>query len=238
MLSKEKAEILGLLCSDGNYRNYNTTYKEFDKRRNNTYTRHQNKRIIEFANTNLELLEHFRKLLNKEYNYYPNIILSNKNVFRICITKNNVIDDLIGIANFGSSKWSITDEIILGNGVIKRAFIRGVFDGDGSVDFAVKKIPRIRISSINLRSLKQINKLLQSLSIDSEILGPYKRNKREDCYELLLKTSSIMKFIKYINSKHSKKKDIFRGISRGRCRFNIGQNMNTAEVDNHLSSNA
>jgi len=81
VLSEEKAEILGLLCSDGNYRKYNTVYKEFDKRRNNTYTRHQNKRIVEFANTNLELLEHFRKLLKIEYDYYPNITLSNNNVF-------------------------------------------------------------------------------------------------------------------------------------------------------------
>jgi DNA-binding transcriptional regulator WhiA len=216
MLSQEKAEILGLLFSDGNYRKYHSTFRMFDKRRNKTYTFNQDKRIMEFANTDLELLEYFRKLLDREYNYYPNIVLSNKNVFRVCITKNSVLDDLTGIANFGSSEWFIPSEIVSGNDQIKRAFIRGFFDGDGSVDFAEKKIPRIRINSINLNGLKQIRELLKSLSIESKVNGPYKRNKRKDCYELLLKTSSVIKFIKYINSKHSKKRGVFQKISQGK----------------------
>jgi DNA-binding transcriptional regulator WhiA len=156
MLSQEKAEILGLLFSDGNYRKYHSTFRMFDKRRKKTYTFNQDKRIMEFANTNLELLEYFRKLLDREYNYYPNIVLSNKNVFRVCITKNSVLDDLTEIANFGSSEWFIPSEIVSGNDQIKRAFIRGFFDGDGSVDFAEKKIPRIRINSINLNGLYQV----------------------------------------------------------------------------------
>ncbi|MEM5782533.1 MAG: hypothetical protein QXD43_05055, partial [Candidatus Aenigmatarchaeota archaeon] len=76
-----KAEILGLLCSDGNYRKYKTEFIEFDKRRNKHYKRKQIKRIIEFANTDIKLLQRFRNLLNIVYNYKPNITLSNHNVF-------------------------------------------------------------------------------------------------------------------------------------------------------------
>lgn len=215
MLTVEKAEILGLLFSDGNYRNYHTIYKEFDKRRNKTYIRHQNKRIVEFANTDIKLLNHFRKLLRKEYDYYPKIILSNKNVFRVCITKNNVLDDLTNIGNFGSLKWSVPIEIISGTEGVKKGFISGIFDGDGSVDFAQKKIPRIRITSINLIGLKQLKKILLSLSIYCEINGPYRRNGRKNSYELLLKSSSVQNFVKFINSKHSKKKRILQNIRRG-----------------------
>lgn len=240
MLTQGKAEILGLLFSDGNYRKYHTTFEMFDKRRNKTYTFNQNKRIIEFANTDLELLEHFRKLLYREYSYYPNIVLSNKNVFRVCITKNIVIDDLTGMAKFGSSEWFIPNEIFLGDDQIKRAFIRGFFDGDGSVDFAEKKIPRIRIYSTNSNGIKQIKKLLHSLLIESNINGPYRRNKRKDCYELLLRTSSVIKFIKCISSKHSKKRRVFRNISQGQYGFRKpGKKLNnSAKVDSCLSLNA
>jgi len=32
MIGSSKAEILGLICSDGNYRKYTTNYLEFDER--------------------------------------------------------------------------------------------------------------------------------------------------------------------------------------------------------------
>jgi len=214
MINQRKAEILGLLFSDGNFRKYYTTYKEFDKRRNNTYIRHQTKRIIEFANTNLKLLNHFRNLLLKEYDYKSNITISNKNVFRICITKNGIINDLTQRINFGFLKWSVPREIMSSNKKIKAAFIRGIFDGDGSIDFVDRKIPRIRIYSVNLKSLKQVKQLLEDLFINCKINGPYIKTKRRPLYELLLQTKSIMKFIKYINSNHSKKLRIFKKISR------------------------
>jgi len=216
MISQEKAEIIGLIYSDGNYRNYKTTYKEFDKRRNKTYTRHQRKRIIEFANTDIRLLKRFITLLVKEYGYRPKITLSNKNVFRVCITKNFVLDDLLQENNFGTLNWFIPTQILNSDKKVKAAFIRGIFDGDGSIDFADKKIPRIRISSRNLTGLKQLKELLQFLNINSKVNGPYKGLNRNSIYELLLQTKSVIKFIKIIKSNHSKKRIKFNQIAEGR----------------------
>jgi DNA-binding transcriptional regulator WhiA len=215
MISSTKAEILGLICSDGNYRKYKTTFKEFDKRRNKTYIRHQRKRIIEFANTDKYLLKHFIELLKNEYDYGPNITISNKNVFRVCITKNFVIDDLLKDAKFGTLNWIVPNDVLFSVKKVQSAFLRGFFDGDGSVDFADKKIPRIRITSQNLNGLMQLKKILNNLEINANINGPYKYVTRNSIYELLLETRSVIRFIKLIKSNHSKKRLRFKKIAEG-----------------------
>ncbi len=203
-MTPEKAEILGLIASDGNYRGYKTVFKEFDKRRGKTYARHQRKRIVEFANTNIALLRHFISLLSKEYGYTPNVTNSNHNVFRVCITKNHVIDDIVSGMKFGTLNWFVPDEISL-HDELSCAFIRGLFDGDGSIDLMDKKIPRIRLHSNNLAGLKQTALILSRLGIDAKVNGPYK-----GCYELLLATRSVVRFIKLIKSNHTKKRRIFK----------------------------
>ena len=215
MITPRKAEILGLICSDGNYRHYKTNYIEFDKRKNLHYPRKQIKRIIEFANTNIPLLKYFIKLLVEEFEYEPKITLSNKNVFRVCITKNSVIDDLLEHGKFGTLTWKVPEIILQGNQEMQTAFIRGFFDGDGSVDLMNKKLPRVRINSTNPKGLKQLNQLLQNLNIGAKINGPYKskRQDRKFVYELLLGSESIIRFIKLIGSNHSKKKNIFNEIT-------------------------
>ena len=213
MISQEKAELLGLLFSDGNYREYDTTFEEFDKRRNKIYKRHQRKRIMEFANTDIKLLKYFISLLVKEYQYGPKITLSNKNVFRVCITKKFVIDDLLQENNFGTLKWSVPQKVLTGDKDAKVAFIRGFFDGDGSIDLADKKIPRIRITSRNVKGLKKLNNLLKEFDINAKVNGPYRRHNKNDIYELLLQTNSVIKFIKAIRSNHSKKMKRFNQIA-------------------------
>ena len=212
-MSAERANIFGLLCSDGNYRSYISRYVEFDKRSNKYYKRVKNTRILEFANTNFMLLKKFQKLLYFVYKYKPNITLSNNNVFRVCITKHYVIDDIIKDVNLGNNKWSIPKFVMDGNKNIKIGFIKGFFDGDGSVDFTKNKTPRIRIPSTNLMGLKQIKIVLNKLKIESNFNGPYKRENRKDGYEILLKKKSIERFIKLIKSDHSKKKRRFKIIA-------------------------
>jgi intein/homing endonuclease len=213
-MSIPKARVLGLLCSDGHYRNYTVRYDEFDKRRNKYYNRIQNKRLIEFTNTNIALLESFQDLLYVLYKYRPNIIRSYQNVFRVCITKQNVIDDIMQDAVLGNNSWQVPRFVLDGSRNEKLAFLQGFFDGDGSVGFLGGKTPRIRIVSTNLTGLRQVKSLLNSTSISSKLNGPYKRENRRDSYEILLKSSDIKKFIKYVGSNHSKKMKIFELICR------------------------
>jgi DNA-binding transcriptional regulator WhiA len=209
MISQEKSEILGLLCSDGNYRDYETTYSFFDKKRNKSYIRTQRKRIVEFANTDKKLLMTFIGLLDKEYGYRPNITISNHDVFRVCVVKNSVIDDLISSVKMGTLKWSVPKEILSSKKIIKASFIRGFFDGDGSIDF-VDDIPRIRICSNNKKGLNQLRNLFIEFDIKSQVNGPYNEKK----YELLLRTNSVYRFIKIIGSNHTRKKIIFEKITK------------------------
>jgi len=203
----EKAEILGLLCSDGNYRKYDANFIEYDKRRHNSYNRKQTKRIIEFANTNIKLLEVFQSLLNTTYSYRPNITISNHDVFRVCVVKNSVVDDILRYTILGTEKWFVPKVILNGNKTVKSAFIRGFFDGDGCIDFVDNRTPRIRITSTNLKGLKQIRGMLENFEIDCKINGPYERTNKRKSYEILLKTDSVEKFIKCIGSNHPKKKE-------------------------------
>lgn len=205
-MKPEKAEIIGLLSSDGNYRKYRAKFTEYDKRRHNIYYREQTNRIIEFANTDMSLLKTFQNILFSIYRYKPNIHRSNHNVFRICIIRWSVIDDILKYVSLGTERWYIHKKILNGSPSVRKSFIRGFFDGDGSVDF-VGKTPRIRITSTNSKGLRQIKKILDDFKIECKINGPYKRNRKKDSYELLLKTKNIKDFIRCIGySNYSKKK--------------------------------
>ena len=96
---------------------------------------------------------------------------------------------------------------------IKIGFLKGFFDGDGSVDIIKGKIPRIRIPSTNFNGLTQIKIILDKLKIESNLNGPYKRENKRDSYEILLRKNGIERFIKFIKSDHSKKKLRFKIIA-------------------------
>ena len=209
------AEILGLLYSDGTFREYLSSYIRYDKRRPNPYRANQIKRFIEFTNTDFRLLKHFKNIVNKEFEYDPQITHSNHNVFRVSIVKNTVLNELCKYIKKGKDNWVAPESIINGKNILKVAFLRGFFDGDGSVDFSNRgKIPRIRITSVNFTGIKQLDKMCKSLGLECNINGPYRSKiiDRRSSYELLFKTSSVNKFIRLIGSNHSKKRKRFRII--------------------------
>lgn len=211
-ITPEKAEILGLLCAEGNYRGYIAVYFEKNRKRKAVYLRECWKEIIEFSNTDIPLLKHFVNLLFKEYGYRPKIIKSNNNVFRVCIAKNNVIRNLLKFTDFGCLKWTVPSSILKSNRLVKAAFIRGFFDGDGSVDYVDKKIPRIRFGSSNFEGLIILSKMLKSLDLKHSLNGPYFQYNKLSSFELLLRTSSIENFVNIIGSRHKNKNIKFQKI--------------------------
>jgi len=210
----DRAEMFGLLCSDGTHREYFTEFLQYDKRRGKSYPSRQFKKIIEFGNIDLVLLNRFRELLRKIYGYYPNIIKSNHNVMRVSISKNEVIDDITNYVKIGKAEWFVPSFVMNGSRKVKARFIQGYFDGDGSTDITSDNIPRVRFSSTNLEGISQVKTLTDYLEIEASLNGPYKRKGKRDSYELLLKTRSIETFIKYIQSHHSKKKKRLEKIRR------------------------
>jgi intein/homing endonuclease len=114
--------------------------------------------------------------------------------------------------DFGCQKWTVPSPILESNRLVKAAFIRGFFDGDGSVDYVGKKIPRIRFGSSNFNGLKMLSKLLKSINLEHSLNGPYLQNNKLPLFELLLKTSSIKNFVSLIGSEHKNKNIEFQKI--------------------------
>jgi intein/homing endonuclease len=166
MITKEKAEILGLLCSEGTHCcKYIPVETKFDKKRGKYYTYVRGREMIAFGNLNKLLLKHFQDLLLKVYKY-PTKITGVPTSLKINITKNCIINDLLRYTDFGYAKWKIPEEIMNGSSGVKAAFIRGLYEGDGTkLQFSWK--PYIDFHMKNHEALKQLHSLLKSLGINS-----------------------------------------------------------------------
>lgn len=171
-ITPQKAEILGLLCAEGSHYIYISEYDEYQPKRHRSFHRTVLKERIEFTNTNVKLLKHFQNLVNKVYNYLPKCrkILS---CYKIAIIKKDVMNDILKYTDFGHLKWKVPKEVIKGNKLVKSAFVRGFFYGDGSYTHKPK---RITLWSINYRSLKQISNILNEFGIKHHIYS-YKSKK-------------------------------------------------------------
>lgn len=209
-ISPEKAEILALLCAEGSHRGYYDIYFEKSAKRKAVFLRERWKEIIEFSNTDVKLLHRFVDLLSNEYDYTPKITKSNKNVFRVCITKKKIIRDILNYTNLGCLKWNVPESVMKSTKVIKKAFVKGFFDGDGSVDFIRNRLPRIRFSSSNKKGLCSLCSIFDEFNICYSLNGPYKGKLPN--YELLLRTKSVKRFVKLIGSEHSNKNIKFQRI--------------------------
>ena len=193
------AEILGLLCAEGNYREFYANYKEFDKRRNKSYLRkNKRERILEFSNKNKKLINRFLDLLKIEFSYSPKIYKAKKEVLRICITKWDIIDCILNFTSIGCDKWFVPKNILNGDAEIKKCFIRGYFMGDGSIGKIGKNRLRLRLTSINYQGISNISKMLISIGIRNNLNGPYFRKNQRAYYEILIRSVSNQRFINEI----------------------------------------
>lgn len=200
-ISKELAEILGLLCAEGCYINTRTTYWGYDKDRGRKYLR-KNKlqRRIEFGNINKILLEHFKKLLEKEFDYSPNL---GKDRIRIC--KGAIVDSIVSYTAIGHLKWAVPKEVLKGNNYVKKSFVRGFFEGDGTIS------NRIRFFSTNKQGLAQVAEILTGLNIKNKLNGPTIKENRKPLYEIYVYQGMRETFLNKIKPL-TKRPDPMRGL--------------------------
>ncbi len=195
MFSQNKAEIVGFLCAEGNYYNKFSDYLQYYPNRGKNgkhYKIHKRNIYIQFANFNQKILKRFYNLLEAEYNYSPRIYSD-----RIKICRRDIIRDLIKCSNYGCLKWSIPKEIKNNTNLAIR-FLYGYFEGDGC-----SRENKIVFSSSNFNGLKQVRTLLDKLSINNTLQGPYFRKNREPEYFVYIKRDSWDRFFNIIkpNSK-------------------------------------
>ncbi len=188
MLTENKAEIIGLLCAEGNYYDRRISYLQYDKNRKKSYYR-KNKRCvyIQFSNHDPRLLKRFKFLMEIKYKYSPNI---NKDRIRIC--NREVIRELISYSNYGCLNWRASSDFLNNKKLICR-FLHGYFEGDGH--FSNKKIV---FSSSNIIGLKQVKVLLNKLDINTTLQGPFIRENKKNSYHLYIKRKSTNKFSKFV----------------------------------------
>ena len=186
-ISPEIAEIIGLLCAEGSYHKYSKKYWEYYNNRDKYYFRKRNTVYIQFANYDKKLLIQFKNLVKKAYNYEAS---SSWDRIRIC--KRNVIKDLLKYTDYGHLKWKVPKEIINNNDKVKIRFLRGYFDGDGTISNTT------RIFSNNKKSLKKVGVILNSLSIKNTFNGPIIRRNREPSYYIYIRRKDQNKFLRMI----------------------------------------
>lgn len=198
-LNQDKAEILGLLCAEGSYYNYVSSYWYFDKCRKKQYFRNDKTIGIDFSNNDSKIQKRFINLLKEVYEYELKVT-GIKTARKIKIRKRNVIQDILKYTKIGCDKWIVPYGIINSSKNIRCAFLRGYFLGDGN--FYRKKQFIITFVSINKKAINQIQDLLKSLDIESVLYGPYneKSSKRPIFRLRIIRKKEIFNFIKMIGS--------------------------------------
>ena len=79
------------------------------------------------------------------------------------------MNDLLKYSDYGWKKWRVTKELFKSNTTTKTAFIRGLYEGDGTKLQWRGKQPYLEFHMKNLTGLRQVKRLLKSLGIDSLI---------------------------------------------------------------------
>jgi hypothetical protein len=174
-LTKEFAEILGLLCSEGchvlSYSTYIENYRGKKRLRKNKKSER-----IEFYNKDLKLLKHYCTLLKTSFNYDAKITKNNK----INIGTKAIIEEILKHTSLGVKNWAVPKNLKTASKEVKLAFVRGYFDGDGSAS------NNIRFFSSNKAGIVAVRIILAELGFRFTLQGPILKKGRIPSYVLQL----------------------------------------------------
>lgn len=170
MIDRSLARILGFLMGDG------CLYKCRERLTPRESHREHGSRVgyayrIEFYNKNAKLLTRFSKDMFSVFGKKP---IFNPKKFRVRISSNKqIFQALENLAKFSSSNWEIPLDKL--NKETALEWLSAFIDSEGYIENdSVQRHKRIIITSINLKGLKQIQKLLYDFfNISSKIYGPY-----------------------------------------------------------------
>ena len=163
-LTKEKARIIAHLIGDGylgkSKHDYNLKYEVSDVESLNSFE-------SDIAKTYGLKMTHGMNPSGKTGKLIPFVRLRSKLVY----------DDLLRYASYYSASWNLTNTVINSDKCIQKEFLKAFFDDEGSV-FLQNTGPIIRLYSINLHGLQQINKMLLVFGIRTKLVGGFgfKRN--------------------------------------------------------------
>lgn len=174
-LTIEKARIIAHLIGDGAHyitrHDYNLKYEVRDE----------------------ESLKQFNDDLIKVYGLKPSWEwntsgFTGKPIQFVRLRSKLAFEDLLRYASYYSKNWKINSELLNSSKEIKREFLKTFFDDEGSVTKEGKR-GIIKLYSINLEGLKQIQRILLEFNIQTKINSGYgcKRN----VYAVLIKDLNL-----------------------------------------------
>ena len=198
-ITSQLAEIIGLLCAEGSHVISYSSYWGKDRGKDRFYKNDKSERI-EFTNKDKKLLFHYQNLLLKEFNYDAKPTKH----YKVNICKMSIIKNIISHTSLGHDKWKIPDSIVNSHDKIKVSFIRGYFDGDGTVSNS------IRFFSTNNSGLNQVYRILWDLGFKPYFEKPMIKKNRKPLYVIHIRQNERERFLSLIKPV-SKRPDNLRG---------------------------
>ncbi|MFA5142191.1 MAG: LAGLIDADG family homing endonuclease [Candidatus Woesearchaeota archaeon] len=183
-MSPELAEIIGLLCAEGcHIIQYSDYWETFRGRKR--FRKHMKSERIEFYNKDKTLLSHYQDLLLKEFSYPTKVTRFGK----INICKRDIIREVINNTELGNLIWRVPSKILSSDDSIKKAFVRGYFDGDGTASKS------IRFFSTNIEGLSGVLSLLNQVGFSAYMIKPQLKPNRKPLYALRIPNSEKERFL-------------------------------------------
>ena len=212
-LNKNIFYLLGLIASDGN----NTKEKGTVR-----YTR------IKFHNSEESLIDKFIEIHNEEF---PNINISKKEIktgfWEVDSTNSFLATIAANLGITSPQKYANLSPILNSKVNLIKPFLRGYFDGDGSVYFdekSKKDKSKICYHTINKTDAINIHKMLMKIGLQNKIYlrghQNFEKTKDIDFYEVSMSNMAVKRrFIKEVGCEHLKKKKRFEIISKLECKY-------------------
>lgn len=154
-LSKELVRIHAHLCGDGGLYTYKTSEKD-----------RINRSEIVYFNTNIDLINSFRKDMNKLFGVKMTFYGKRHMLVVFSI---RIADVLLKLSNYGTRKWRIPKVIKKSLMMYRLEWINAFCKDEG---YLPADRNYIRIKSMNLYGLKDLKEMVTSLRIYSKITSP------------------------------------------------------------------
>ena len=174
-LTKEKARLIGHLIGDGCVYQHKTDYN------------------IKYEVVDRDLLEQFEKDLSFVYGLKPFFGYNpsgkvKKSIPYFRLRSKLVFEDLKKYCEFNSDNWMVPSQIIEANEEVRIEFLKALFDDEASV-VPQGKSAIIKLYSINLNGLKQIQELLLKFNLQGKIISGY--GSKRNVFALILRREDI-----------------------------------------------
>ena len=155
----------------------------------------------------------------------------------------------VGLAE---GKLQVPDEVMRGSEEMARGFLRALFTADGSVQGSVEKGVSVRLASIDLDLLKEVQQLLLNFGVASKIYDDRKESGRtelpdgqggtaeyetEGFHELVVTKDNLVRFRDEVgfllDSKNEKLADLLDGYDRGPYTERFEATVESIDHDGH-----